>query len=89
MMARVCVQDRYYVGIGILIRKSYLKHAQFHNFNNSRIVGITLCIDNLQYDYISVCMPYQCNENYNLYMQSICKLSTLIEESCTCNIVIS
>ena len=74
--------------MGILIRKSYRKHAEFHNFNDSRIVGITLFIDNLQYDFISVYMPYQCDENYDLYMQCISKLSTLLEESCTNNIVI-
>ena len=66
----------------------YRKHAEFHNFNDSRIVGITLCIDNLQYDFISVYMPYQCDKNYDLYMQCIGKLSTLLEESCTNNIVI-
>ena len=33
-------------------------------------------------------MPYQCDENYDLYMQCIGKLSTLIEESCINNIVI-
>ena len=37
---------------------------------------------------ISVYMPYQCDENYDLYMQCIGKLSTLLEESCTNNIVI-
>ena len=68
--------------------KSFRKHAEFHNFSDSRIVGITLSIDNLQYDFISVYMPYQCDENYDLYMQCISKLSTLIEESCTNNIVI-
>ena len=36
------VQGRPYGGMGILIRKSYRKHAEFHNFNDSRIVGITL-----------------------------------------------
>ena len=65
------VQGRLYGGMGILIRKSYRKHAEFHNFNDSRIVGITLCIDNLQYDFISVYMPYQCDENYDLYTQCI------------------
>ena len=82
------VQGRPYGGMGILKRKSYRKHAEFHNFNESRILDITLCIDNLQYDFISVYMPYQCDENYDLYMECICKLSTLIEESCTNNIVI-
>ena len=33
-------------------------------------------------------MPCQCDENYDLFMQCICKLSTLLEESCTNNIVI-
>ena len=73
------VQGRPYGEMGILIRKSYRKHAEFHNFNDSRIVGITLCIDNLQYDFISVYMPYQWDKNYDLYMQCIGKLSTLIE----------
>ena len=37
---------------------------------------------------INVYMPYQCDENYDLYMKCIGKLSTLIEKSCTNNIVI-
>ena len=75
-------------GMGILIRKSYQKHAEFHIFNDSRIVGITLCIDNLQYDFISVDRFYQCDANYDLYLQCIGKLSTLIKYSYTNNIVI-
>ena len=73
------VQGRPFGGMGILIRKSYRKHAEFHNFNDSSIVVNTLCIDNLQYDFISVYMPYQWDENYDLYMQCISTLSTLIE----------
>ena len=37
------VHGRPYGGMGILIRKSYRRHAEFHNFNDLRIVGITLC----------------------------------------------
>ena len=51
------VQGRPYLGGGgmrILIRKSYGKHAEFNNFNDSRIVGITLSLDSLQNDFISV-----------------------------------
>ena len=63
-------------------------HIRYIVEKRSRIVGITLCRDNLQYDFVSVYMPYQCDENYDLYMQCIGKLCTLLEESCTNNIVI-
>ena len=81
-------QDRPQRGMGILKRKSYGKHAEFYNFNDSRIVGITSCINNLQYNFISIYMPYQCDEYYALHMQCIGKISTLIEESCNDNIII-
>ena len=63
--------------------------SKVSRINDSCIVSITLCIDSLQYNYfVSVYMSYQCDTNYDLCMQCIGKLSTLVEESCTNNIVI-
>ena len=33
-------------------------------------------------------MPYQCNDNYDLFVEYIGKISSLIEESCSTNVIV-
>ena len=57
--------------MAILIRKQYRSIAQFHTYNDVSLL------------FISVYMPYQCDDNYELFMEYVGKLSALIEESPT------
>ena len=33
-------------------------------------------------------MPYQCNDNYDLFVEYIGKISSIIKESCSTNVIV-
>ena len=82
------VRGRPYGGMAILIRKQYRSIAQFHTYNCSRLLGVQLTCNDLFLLFISVYMPYQCDDNYELFMEYVSKLSALIEESPTSYVAI-
>ena len=41
------------------------------------------------YCFLSVYMPYQCPDNLELYMEYIGKISALVEDSSTSNVILS
>ena len=82
------VRGRPYGGTAILIRKQYRSIAQFHTYNCSRLLGVQLTCNDLSLLFISVYMPYQCDDNYELFMEYVGKLSALIEESPTSYVTI-
>ena len=74
--------------VAILIRKSIRKACQLHSYNDSRLLGITVNIVDTSCYYINVYMPYQCDNNYDLYVEYIEKISSLIEDSVTSNLIV-
>ena len=75
------VRGRLYGGMAIILRKQYRSIAQFHTYNCSRLLGVQLTCNDVSLLFISVYMPYQCDDNYELFMEYVGKLSALIEES--------
>ena len=62
--------------------------AHFHTYQCSRLLGVELTCNDVSMLFISLYMPYQCKDNFELFMQYIGKISALIEESPTSNIAI-
>ena len=73
------VQGRPYGGMAILIRKKYRSMAHFHTYQCSRLLGVELTCNDVSMLFISVYMPYQCKDNFELFMEYIRKISALIE----------
>ena len=82
------IQGRPYGGLGILIRKTIRPFAQFHSYTDSRLLGVTITLDSEQLYFISTYIPYQCNDNFDLYLEYIGKISALIDECHSSNIII-
>ena len=82
------VRGRPYGKMAILIRKQYRSIAQFHTYNCSCLLGVQLTCNDVSLLFISVYMPYQCDDNLELFMEYVGKLSALIEESPTTNVAI-
>ena len=68
--------------------KKYRSIAHFHTYQCSRLLGVELTCNDVSMLFISVYMPYQCKDNFELFMEYIGKISALIEESPTSNIAI-
>ena len=62
--------------------------AQFHTYQCSRLLGVELTCNDVSMLFISVYMPYQCKDNFELFMEYIGNISALIEKSPTSNIAI-
>ena len=82
------IRERPYGGMAILLRKKYRSIAQFHTYQCSRLLGVQLTCNDVSMLFISVYMPYQCDDNFEMFMEYIGKISALIEESPTSNIAI-
>ena len=81
-------RGRPYGGMAILIRKQHRSIAQFYTYNCVRLLGVQLTCNDVSLLFISVYMPYQCDDNYELFMEYVGKLSALIEESPTSYVAI-
>ena len=68
------VRGRPYSGMAILIRKQYRSIAQFHTNNCSRLLRVQLTSKDVSLLFIKVYMPYQCDDNYELFMEYVGKL---------------
>ena len=74
---------RPYGRVAVLIRKSIRKECQVHTFDDSRLLGITVNTSDMPCHFLNVYMPYQCDDNYDLFVNYIGKISAIIEESVT------
>ena len=82
------IPGRPYGGLGILIRKTIRPFAQFHSYNDSRLLGVTITLDSEQLYFISTYIPYQCDDNFDLYLEYIGKISALIDKCHFSNFII-
>ena len=60
----------------------------FYRYKDSRLLGITVNIMDTSCYFLNVYMPYQCDDNYDLYVEYIGKISSLIEDSVTSNLIV-
>ena len=58
---------RPYGGVAVLVRKSIRKECQVHMFDDSRLLGITVNTSDMPCYFLNVYMPYQCDNNYDLF----------------------
>ena len=79
----------YYGGVAVLIRKSIRNKCQIHTFDDSRLLGVTInTFDMIFMLFLNVYMPYQCDDNYDLFVEYIGKISSIIEESVTSSLIV-
>ena len=67
------MSGRPYGGVAVLVRKSIRKECQVHMFDNSRLLGITVNTSDMPCYFLNVYMPYQCDNNYDLFVEYIGK----------------
>ena len=65
---------RPYGGVAVLIRKSIRKSCQIHSYNDSYMLRITVNSSDMSCYFLNVYMPYQCDDNYNLFVEYIGKV---------------
>ena len=82
------MSGRSYGGVAVLVRKSIRKECQVHTFDDSRLLGITVNTSDMPCYFLNVYMPYQCDDNYDLFVEYIEKISSIIEESVTSNSIV-
>ena len=63
------VRGRPYGGLGVLIRKSFRPIANFHTYEDSRLLGITIKSDIESLYFLNAYLPYQCDDNYDVYVE--------------------
>jgi len=79
---------RPYGGVCILWRKSMAKYINVVQYDDKRLLGCKLCINNDTMLFINVYLPYQCDENYDDFVRYLGKLSAHIEMSTTASVVL-
>ena len=82
------VRGRPYGGMAIRIRKQYRSMAQFYTYDCSRLLGVQLSHNEESLLFINVYMPYQSDDNFEIFMEYIGKITALTDESPTSNIAI-
>ena len=60
---------RPYDGVGILIRKKLLPYSNFHTYDDKRLLSVEVNIENVIMLFLNVYMPFQCEDNYDEYME--------------------
>ena len=78
---------RPYGGVAVLVRKS-IRESQVHTFDDSHLFGITVNTSDMPCYFLNLYMPYQCDNNYDLFVEYIGKISSIIEESVTSNLIV-
>ena len=82
------MSGRPYGGVAVIVRKSIQKECQVHTFDDSRLLGITVNTSDMPCYFLNVYMPYQCDDNYDLFVEYIGKISSIIEESVNSNLIV-
>jgi exonuclease III len=82
------LSGRPYGGVCILWRKSLSKYIIVVQYDDKRMIGCKLCINNNVYLFVNVYLPYQCYENFDDYVHYLGKLISVVEESDSSSIVL-
>ena len=82
------MSGRPYGSVAVLVRKSIQKECQVHTFDDSRLLGITVNTSDMPCYFLNVYTPYQCVDNYDLFVNYIGKISSIIEESVTSILIV-
>lgn len=77
---------RPYGGVAILWRRSISRNVKMCKYDDARLLGIEVHLQNDKLLFINVYMPYQCEQNYDDFMLYLGKLTALIGEAETTKI---
>ena len=80
---------RPYGGIIIIWRKSFTHACTLKRYDDPRLLACTIETGNGKYFILNVYMPYQCNDNYKNFCEYLCRISAIITECDTAQIVIA
>ena len=69
-----------YGGLAILIRRKLRPLCDFIFYDDTRITGIQIKNRDECLYFVNVYLPYQCPDNYDLYVEYLGKLSAIIED---------
>ena len=75
-------------GIAILLSKSIRDKSHIHFHDDCRLLGVTININTCPCYFLNVYLPYQCDDNYDVFVEYIGKLSALIDEVSTSNLIL-
>ena len=75
-------------GIGILWKKSISKFVKAITFDDSRLLGVQITDNQETFVFINVYLPFHCEYNYENYLNYLGKLTAVVEEIATSNIVV-
>ena len=75
-------------GIGILWKKSISKFVKSITFDDSRLLGVQITYNQETFVFINVYLPFQCEDNYENYLNYLGKPTAVVEEIATSNIVV-
>ena len=74
------LSGRPYGGLAILIRRKIRPICDFIFYDDTRIMGIQIKNRDECLYFVNVYLPYQCPDNYDLYVEYLGKLSAIIED---------
>ena len=74
--------------IAILLRKSIRDKSQIYFYDDCRLLGVTININTCSCYFLNVYLLYQCDDNYDVFVEYIGKLSALIDEVSTSNLIL-
>ena len=92
-LSSVNIQDnvlvgRPYGGISILWHKSYAPCSNIIQYDDDRLMGFSITLQELQYLFLNVYLPYFCADNEYDYDMYIGKLASIIDSSDAAGVVI-
>ena len=72
---------RPYGGIGILLNKRLRKYCDFQTYDDSRLIALEFISESDKLLFVNVYMPYQCDDNYDLFVEYLGKLTAILESA--------
>ena len=69
------------------VNQSEINHRYIF-YDDCRLLGVTININTCSCYFLNVYLPYQCDDNYDVFVEYIGKLSALIDEVSTSNLIL-
>ena len=64
-------------GVAILLRKSIRDNPQIHFYDDCRLLGVTININTSSCYFLHIYLPYQCDDNYDVFVEYFNKSSDI------------
>ena len=80
--------ERPYGGISILWNKSISSFCNVQQYDDDRLLGISVSFGGLSYLFLNVYLPYFCSDNINEYDMYMGKIASIIDNSGAAGVVV-